>query len=54
MGESNVYVVANFSNEPASYDPELVSSATLFASSTNAGAPGVLEPLEAVIYVSAV
>ena len=45
-----VVTLANFSNEPAAYDPALVEGLTLLAGSQGTAEPGVLRPLEATVW----
>ena len=45
-----VVTLANFSNEQATYDPELVGGLTLLAGTDGDAVPGELRPLEATIW----
>ncbi len=50
LGDDRMVTLANFSNEPVTYDPELVAGLSPIAASEGIAAPGRLGPLEAVIW----
>lgn len=50
LGERRAVVLANLSNEPAGYDASLVEGLELLAGTHAATEPGLLAPLEAVVF----
>ena len=51
LGTARAVVIANFTNEPATYDASLVASLAPLLSTHTATAPGTLRPYEAVLFM---